>query len=121
MPYIQSSLTENLSFALEMLPLTYFSLTYVDANDMAVIDCPEFNLQRIRILLLESFEEDSVPKTQVNVPLEPFITPSEEAPGSADVGIPAPLYAANISAHPFVPDNEEVHEELSGIHTQHPA
>ena len=88
---------------------------------MAVIDWPEFNFQRINIRLLESFEEDSVPNTQVKVPLDPVITPPDEHPGSAEVGIPAPLYAWNMFAHPFVPDNDEVHAELSGIQTQQPA
>jgi len=88
---------------------------------MAVIDCPEFNLQRIKTRLFESLDEDSVPNTHVNVPPVPFIAPPEEHPGSADVGTPAPLYAWNMSAQPLVPDKDEVHVELSGIHTQHPA
>ena len=90
-------------------------------NDIEVIDCPEVNFHLIRILLLESLEEDSVPKVHVNVPPLVSISPPEDHPGSAVVGTPEPLYAANISAHPFVPDNEVVQVELSGIHTQHPA
>tara|TARA_B100000678_G_C18175025_1_gene488784 strand:+ start:1092 stop:1379 length:288 start_codon:yes stop_codon:yes gene_type:complete len=90
-------------------------------NDIEVIDCPEVNFHLIRILLLESLEEDSVPKVHVNVPPSVSISPPEEHPGSADVGTPDPLYAANISAQPFVPDSEVVQVELSGIHTQHPA
>ena len=88
---------------------------------MVVIDCPEFNLQRIKMRLFESLDEDSVPNTQVNVPLLPFIAPPEEHPGSADVGTPAPLYAWNISAQPFVPDKDDVQVELFGIQTQQPA
>ena len=41
--------------------------------------------------------------------------------GIADVGIPAPLYAWNISAQPLVPESDDVHAELSGIQTKHPA
>jgi hypothetical protein len=66
-------------------------------------------------------DEDSVPNTHVNVPPLLSITPPEEHPGSADVGIPDPRYAWNISAHPFVPDSDVVHAELSGIQTKHPA
>jgi hypothetical protein len=71
--------------------------------------------------LFKSPEDDEVPKTQVNVPLEPVITPPDEHPGSADVGIPAPLYAWNIFAQPLVPDKDEVHAELLGIQIQQPA
>jgi hypothetical protein len=58
---------------------------------------------------------------QVNVPPLLPITPPEEHPGSDDVGTPAPLYAWNISAQPFVPDKDVVHVELLGIQTKHPA
>ena len=74
-----------------------------------------------KILLFESLEDDSVPNTQVNVPPLLSIRPPEEHPGSAVVGTPAPLYAWNISAQPFLPESDVVHAELSGIHTQHPA
>ena len=85
-----------------------------------MIESPESNRHRINILLLLSLDDDSVPKVQVNVPLVPDMSPPVEHPGSPDVGIPASLYATNMSAHPFVPDNDVVQVELSGIHTQHP-
>ena len=88
---------------------------------MAVIDCPEVNFHLIKILLLLSLDDDSVPNTQVVVPPLLVIRPPEEHPGSADVGIPAPLYAWNISAQPLVPESDVVHAELSGIQTKHPA
>ena len=81
---------------------------------MAVIDCPEVNFHLIKIRLLLSFDDDSVPNTQVVVPPLLVIKPPEEHPGSADVGIPAPLYAWNISAQPVsythltLPTNREV-------------
>tara|TARA_R100000231_G_scaffold183_3_gene329 strand:+ start:211 stop:534 length:324 start_codon:yes stop_codon:yes gene_type:complete len=103
-----------------MQPLN-LSLLYVSDNDISLIELPLVNLNLIKTLLLESLEDDSVPNTQVNVPPFVSITPPEEHPGSAVVGTPDPLYAWNISAQPFVPDNEVVHVELSGIHTQHPA
>ena len=87
---------------------------------MAVIESPESNRHRIKILLLLSLDDDSVPKVQVNVPLVPSIFPPLAHPGSVDIGVPAPLYATNIFAQPFGPDNAVVHVELSGIHTQHP-
>jgi len=87
---------------------------------MEVIDCPLDSFHLTRILLSGSLDEDSVPKTQVNVPPLLSMTPPEEQPGSADVGIPDPLYDWNISAHPFVPESELFHAVLSGIDTQHP-
>ena len=88
---------------------------------MAVIDCPEVNFHLIKIRLLLSLDDDSVPNTQVNVPPLLSIKLPEAHPGSEDVGIPEPRYAWNISAQPFVPDNEVVQDELFGIHTKHPA
>ena len=85
------------------------------------MEFPLVNLNLIKTLLLESLEDDSVPKTQVVVPPLLSITPPEEHPGYAGVGTPAPLYAWNISAQPFVPENEVCQVELSGICTQHPA
>ena len=85
-----------------------------------MIESPESNRHRIRILLLLSFDDDSVPKTQVNVPLDPLIFPPLAHPGSPEVGIPEPRYAANMLAQPFVPDKDEVHAELFGKQTQHP-
>ena len=85
-----------------------------------MIESPLSNRNRIRILLLLSFDDDSVPNTEVNVPLEPLIFPPEAHPGSHDVGTPEPRYAANILAQPFVPESAEVHAELSGKQTQHP-
>ena len=87
---------------------------------MAVIDCPEFNFQRINILLLVSPVEFAVPNVQVKVPPFPFINEPKAHPGSAVVGIPAPLYAWNIFAQPLTPDNDDVQELLSGIQTQQP-
>jgi len=86
-----------------------------------VIESPASNLHRIRIRNGEpAFDDDSVPNVQVNVPLEPDITVPVAHPGSAVVGIPAPRYAVNISAHAFLPDNDVFHAELLGIHTQQP-
>ena len=84
------------------------------------MESPASNRHRIRILLLLSFDDDSVPNTQVVVPPLLVINPPEEHPGSADVGIPAPLYAWNISAQPLVPDSDVVQFVLLGIHTKHP-
>ena len=84
------------------------------------MESPASNRHRIRILLLLSLDDDSVPNTQVNVPPLLVINPPEEHPGSADVGIPAPLYAWNISAQPLVPDSDVVQVVLLGIHTKHP-
>ena len=86
-----------------------------------MIESPESNLHRIRIRNGEpAFDVDSVPNVQVNVPLEPDITVPVAHPGSAVVGTPAPRYAVNISAHPFLPDSDVFHAELSGIQTQQP-
>ena len=87
---------------------------------MALIESPESNRHRFKILLLLSLDDDSVPKVQVNVPFVPAMFPPLAHPGSEDMGVPAPLYAVNISAQPFVPDKFVVQVELSGIHTQHP-
>jgi hypothetical protein len=86
-----------------------------------VIDCPEVSFHLIKIRLLLSLDDDSVPNTQVNVPPLLSISPPDEHPGSPDVGTPAPRYAWNMSAQPFVPDNEVVHAELSGMQIKHPA
>ena len=122
MRYNRFSLIDNLPFVVLMLPLIFTSpIPYVDVNDIDVTDCPEVNFHLIRILLLESFDDDSVPNVQVNVPPLVSMTPPVAQPGSPPVGIPAPLYAWNISAQPLVPDNDVVHAELSGIQTKHPA
>ena len=88
---------------------------------MEVIDCPLDSFHLTRILFSGSLDEDSVPKTQVNVPPLLSMTPPEEQPGSDDVGTPDPLYDWNMSAQPFVPDSELVHDVLSGIDIQHPS
>ena len=77
---------------------------------MFVIDCPEVNLNRTKILLLP-FDDDSVPNTQVNVPVPPDITVPKAQPLSALLGLPAPEYALNISAQPFVLLNPVVQVE----------
>ena len=87
---------------------------------MFVIDCPEVNLNRTNILLLP-FDDDSSPNTHVNVPPLPFITVPKAHPLSALLGLPAPEYALNISAHPFVLLNPVVQVEFSGRHTKQPA
>ena len=121
MRYNQSSLIESLLFVVVMLPLIFTSpIPYVDVNDIDVTDCPEANFHLIRILLLESFDDDSVPNVQVNVPRLLTITPPDEHPGKAFQGTPALGAAWNISAQPLVLLNPVVHEELFGIHTQHP-
>ena len=84
------------------------------------IDCPEVNLKRTKILLLP-LDDDSVPNTQVNVPLDPDITVPKAHPLSALLGLPAPEYASNISAQPFVLLNPVVQVEFSGRQTKHPA
>ena len=104
-----------------MLALNLPLLSYVSAKEISLIDCPEVNLNLTKITLSVAFDDDSVPKVQVNVPPLLSITPPVAQPGSAPVGIPAPLYAWNIFAQPLVPDNDVVHDELSGIHTQQPA
>tara|TARA_B100001029_G_C14672588_1_gene240294 strand:+ start:223 stop:549 length:327 start_codon:yes stop_codon:yes gene_type:complete len=103
-----------------MLPLGFTSPFYVSDNEISLMALPLVNLNLIKTLLLESLEDDSVPKVHVNVPPLVSISPPEEHPGSAVVGTPDPLYAWNISAQPFVPDNDVVQVLLSGIHTQHP-
>jgi hypothetical protein len=55
------------------------------------------------------------------VPLDPDITVPKAHPLSALLGLPAPEYASNISAQPFVPLNPVVQVEFSGKHTKHPA
>ena len=85
------------------------------------MELPSVNLNLIKTLLLLSLEDDSDPNTQVNVPPFVSITPPDAHPGFALLGTPAPTYAWNIFAQPLVLDNPEVHVELSGIHTQHPA
>ena len=87
---------------------------------MFEIDCPEVNLNRTKILLLP-FDDDSSPNTQVNVPEPPDITVPKAHPLSALLGLPAPEYASNISAQPFVLLNHVVQVEFSGKHTKHPA
>ena len=84
------------------------------------IDCPEVNLNRTKILLLP-FDDDSSPNTQVNVPEPPDITVPKAHPLSALFGLPAPEYASNISAQPFVLLNPVVQVEFSGKQTKHPA
>ena len=84
------------------------------------IDCPEVNLNRTKILLLP-FDDDSSPNTQVNVPLDPDITVPKAHPLSALLGLPAPEYASNISAQPFVLLNPVVQVEFSGRQTKQPA
>ena len=86
---------------------------------MFVIESPDVNLNRTNILLLP-FDDDSSPNTQVNVPLEPDITEPRAQPLSALLGLPAPEYAFDISAHPFVLLNPVVHVEFSGRHTKQP-
>ena len=85
------------------------------------MELPSVNLNLIKTRLLLSLEDDSDPNTQVNVPPFVSITPPDAQPGFALLGTPAPIYAWNISAQPFVLDNPLVHVELSGIHTKHPA
>ena len=102
-----------------MLPL-FYTPVIVYENDIAVIESPASNRHRTKIRLLLSFDDDCVPKVQVNVPLDPPMFPPVAHPGSAVVGMPAPLYAVNILAQPFVPLKELVQAELSGIHTQQP-
>ena len=87
---------------------------------MFVIESPDDNLNRTNILLLP-FDDDSVPNTQVNVPLDPDITVPKAHPLSALFGLPAPEYASNISAHPFVLLNPVVQVEFSGRQTKQPA
>ena len=87
---------------------------------MFVIDCPEVNLNRTNILLLP-FDDDSSPNTQVNVPELPDITVPKAHPLSALLGLPAPEYASNISAQPFVLLNPVVQVEFSGKQTKQPA
>ena len=74
---------------------------------------------RIRYGLV-AFDDDSVPNTHLNVPLDPDITVPDAQPGAAFLGTPDPLYAVNIFAHPFVLLSPVVHPELSGILTQQP-
>ena len=101
-------------------PLKIPLLFYVAAIVKALIASPESNLNRIRILLFESFVDDSVPNTHVYVQDVPLITPPEEHPASPFQGTPDPTYAAPMFAQPLVADNDVVQVELSGIHTQHP-
>ena len=85
------------------------------------MEFPSVNLNLIKTRLLLSLEDDSDPNTQVNVPTLVSITPPDAQPGFSLLGTPAPMYAWNISAQPFVLDNPDVHVELSGKHTKHPA
>ena len=85
------------------------------------MEFPSVNLNLIKTRLLLSLEDDSDPNTQVNVPPFVSITPPDAQPGFALLGTPAPMYAWNISAQPFLPESDVVHVELSGIHTQQPA
>ena len=87
---------------------------------MFEIDCPEVNLNRTKILLLP-FDDDSSPNTQVKEPLEPVINEPRAQPLSALFGLPAPEYAFDMSAHPFVLLNPVVQVEFSGRHTKPPA
>ena len=98
-----------------------FYLVYVVVYDIAVIETPESNFHLIRIRYgFEAFDDDSVPNTHLNVPLDPFIIVPEAHPASEDVGTPAPRYAENIVAQPFVPDKDAIHAELLGMHTKQP-
>ena len=56
---------------------------------MFVIESPDDNLNRTKILSLP-FDDDSVPKTQVNVPLPPVIAEPKAQPLSVLFGFPAP-------------------------------
>ena len=85
------------------------------------MELPLVNLNLIKTRLLLSLEDDSDPNTQVNVPPFVSITPPDAQPGFALLGTPAPMYAWNISAQPFVALKPVVQVELSGIHTKHPA
>ena len=87
---------------------------------MFVIDCPEVNLNRTKILLLP-FDDDSSPNTQVNVPLPPDIAEPKAQPLSVLFGLPAPAYKSKISAQPFVLLNPVVQVEFSGSQTKQPA
>ena len=87
---------------------------------MLVIDCPEVNLNRTKILLLP-FDDDSSPNTQVNVPLDPDIAEPNAHPLSILFGLPEPAYKSNISAQPFVLLNPVVQVEFSGRQTKQPA
>ena len=87
---------------------------------MFVIESPDDNLNRTNILLLP-FDDDSSPNTQVNVPLDPDITVPKAQPLSALLGLPAPEYASNISAQPFVLLKPVVQVEFSGRQTKQPA
>ena len=87
---------------------------------MLVIESPASNRNRTNIRLFVSFDDDSVPKVQWKVPPEPVINEPEAHPASALVGTPAPLYASDISAQPFLPLSAEVQVELSGIQTKQP-
>ena len=85
------------------------------------MELPLVNLNLIKTRLLLSLEDDSDPNTQVNVPPFVSITPPDAQPGFALLGTPAPMYAWNISAQPFVLLIPVVQVEFSGRHTKQPA
>ena len=56
-----------------------------------MIESPASNLHRIRIRYgLVAFDDDSVPNTHLNVPLDPDITVPDAQPGAAFLGTPDP-------------------------------
>ena len=85
------------------------------------MEFPSVNLNLIKTRLLLSLEDDSDPNTQVNVPPFVSITPPDAQPGFALLGTPAPMYAWNMSAQPFVALKPVVQVEFSGRQTKQPA